>query len=228
MNRRTAAVLLAVTTLSAAAAQADSNPGIAPIQSKPHGKSYGAWAARWWQWALEIPAGVNPVPDTTGEFANVGQTKRVWFLAGAFTSDPVERSVVVPSGTALFFPLINSAYFAFLNDPEDQRTEEFLREQAAFPAPPFLHAEIDGRPVSNPDQYFEQSPLFDVQLPEDNVFGVDESIVPELLLSPCVDEGYYLFLNPLPPGNHTLRWIAVSEFFSQDITYHVTVKPGGK
>jgi hypothetical protein len=25
------------------------NPGIAPINSKPHGKSYSEWAAAWWQ-----------------------------------------------------------------------------------------------------------------------------------------------------------------------------------
>lgn len=228
MNRMTATVLLGFTTLFAAAAQADPGPQIAPIQSRPHGKSYSEWAARWWQWALETPASVNPVLDPTGEFCDVGQSGRVWFLAGSFGSDPVERSCVVPTGTALFFPLINSAYFAFLTDPEEQRTEEFLRAAAAFSATPIIYVEIDGKPVPNPYQYFEQSPLFDVQLPEDNVFGVDESIVPELLLSPSVDEGYYLFLNPLRPGRHTIRWIAVSEFFSQEITYHLTVKPGRK
>lgn len=228
MRRITVASLIVVSTMFVTEAQADPGSRIAPIQSKPHGKSYGEWAARWWQWALEIPASVNPVVDTTGEYATVGQTGRVWFLAGAFTSEPVERSVVVPTGTALFFPVINSAWFAFLSDPEEQRTEEFIRAQAAFPETPLLYVEIDGKPIVNPEQYLEQSPLFEVQLPEDNVFGVDESEVPELLLSPSVDEGYYLFLHPLPPGKHTLRWFASSESFgfSQDITYQVTVKPG--
>jgi hypothetical protein len=43
----------------------------------------------------------------------------VWFLAGAFGADPVVRQREVPAGKALFFPLINTAYGAFLNDPPE-------------------------------------------------------------------------------------------------------------
>ena len=60
------------------------NPRIAPIQSHPHGNTYGEWAAEWWQWALETPASVNPVLDMTGEFCAEGQKGHVWFLAGTF------------------------------------------------------------------------------------------------------------------------------------------------
>jgi hypothetical protein len=95
-----------------------------------------------------------------------------------------------------------------------------------------LVAEIDGALVKNPFQYFEQSPLFDVQLPEDNVFGVDETVVPQLLLSPSVDEGYYLFLRPLPPGRHNIYWKAswVCSFgeISEEVTYELMVVPRGR
>ena len=39
-------------------------------------------ATSWWQWALETPASENPLTDTTGQFAAVNQSGRVWFLAG--------------------------------------------------------------------------------------------------------------------------------------------------
>jgi hypothetical protein len=29
---------------------------IAPIKSRPYGKSYGQWGAEWWRWALSFPA----------------------------------------------------------------------------------------------------------------------------------------------------------------------------
>jgi hypothetical protein len=32
--------------------------------------------------------------------------------------------------------------------------------------------------------------------------------IPELLLSPSAEQGYYLFLYPLSPGKHTIRWVA--------------------
>ena len=208
-------------------------PVIAPINSHPRGNTYGEWASKWWQWALGTPASVNPVLDTTGELCAEGQMGRVWFLAATFGGGSVERSCTVPKGTALFFPLINAFFGAFLNDPDEQRTEEFLRAQVEC-SKASLSVEINGKKVKNPLRYFEKSPLFDVQLPEDNVFGVGEDVVPELLLSPSVDAGYYLFLHPLSPGEHTIKWEAkweVSQSHScpfegseQGATYHITVK----
>ncbi len=203
-------------------------PSIAPIHSHPHGQTYSAWAAEWWQWKLETPASVNPVLDITGEHCAEGQTGRVWFLAGTFFGNgTVERSCTVPTGTALFFPLINAFYGAFLNDPPETLTEEFLRAQVVC-TNVVVAAEIDGIAVNHPLQYFEQSPLFEVQLPEDNVFGVDEDVVPELLLSPSVDAGYYLFLRPLSPGAHTIHWVASQSClfgdFAQEVTYHLRVR----
>jgi hypothetical protein len=218
-------VLAAIATCPSFASSAP--PSIAPIQSNPHGQTYSAWAAAWWQWALGTPASVNPVLDNTGEHCAEGQTGRVWFLAATFGNGTVERSCTVPTGTALFFPLINAFYGAFLNDPPETRTEEFLRAQVTCNNVVLL-AEINGVSVDNPFQYFEQSPLFDVQLPKDNVFGVGEDVVPELLLSPSVDAGYYLFLRPLPPGTYTIHWVASQSCpfggFAQEVTYHLTVQ----
>ncbi len=204
------------------------NPRIAPIQSHPQGKTYSGWAVKWWQWVLATPADVNPIG---GGDCSGGQTGHVWFLFGSFDNTAVvERACTVPSGTALFFPLINAGFFAFLNDPPETRTEEYLRAQVDCSVPSVLEAEIDGIAVKNPFQYFEQSPLFDVQLPVDNIFGYTPEQVPELLFSPSVDEGYYLFLQPLPLGEHEIHWKAswTCPFgdFSLDATYSITVRRG--
>ena len=195
-----------------------SNPGIAPIQSSPHGQTYGEWAADWWKWALEAPASEHPLLDTTGEHCGVNQSGHVWFLAGSFVG-PVTRSCTVPEGQALFFPLVNAFYGAFPDDPPETRTEEFVREavscveDAVFPL-----VEIDGVAVNNPEQYLEKSPLFDLFLPEESLFG-------ELTLSPCVDSGYSLFVNPLTPGAHTIKFQASSACGgTQNITYYLTVE----
>ena len=154
-------------------------------------------------------------------------------MAGTFGDPgPVNRTCIVPTGRAIFFPVIDAIYGAFLNDPPETRTEEFLRAQVDCTILS-AYVEFDGRAVKNPEQYIrgsEKSLFFDVQLPEDNVFGFGEDVVPELLLSPSVESGLYLFLFPLSVGTHTLHWEASQQCpfgpFAQDITYTLVVKSG--
>jgi hypothetical protein len=234
---RTSKLILALASASwihaIGPAAADGVPRIAPIFSKPGGQTYGRWAAGWWQWALGVPAATNPLLDNTGEHCAERQVDGTWFLAGSLTG-PVVRACDIPEGKALFFPLINNFYGAALNDSPEIRTETYIREQASckkeFPVE--LSAEIDGRELRGLDRFFtgasgSQSPLFNVQLPPGNIFGVDETIVPELVLSPSAEQGYYLFVRPLSPGEHTVHWHAegCAEGLVQDITYDLTIVP---
>jgi hypothetical protein len=210
----------------------DHKPRIARIDAKPQGQTYGRWAAEWWQWALGIPAAVNPLTDTTGEHCAQRQVDEVWFLAGSIVGSVV-RDCEIPGRKSLFFPLINNFYGAFLNDPPETRTEEFVREQGSCTEPVEISVEIDGFEVRKPTRFFtgpsgSQSPIFNIQLPPGNLFGVDETVVPELVLSPSAEQGYYLFVRPLSRGTHTIRWIAsgCTPGGSQDITYNLTVVGG--
>jgi len=212
----------------------DPVPRIAPINSLPEGQTYGRWAAEWYQWAVGVPAATNPVLDTTGANCAQRQVDEVWFLAGSFSTDPVVRSCQVPAGKSLFFPLINTAYFAFLNDPLDTRTEEFVRAAGSCSQPVQISASIDDFSVPRPARFFtgasgSQSPFFNVQLPPGSLFASIDSLIPELALSPSAEQGYYLFVRPLRPGPHTLRWTASGcvPGLSQDITYHLTVVGNG-
>jgi hypothetical protein len=218
----------------AAESDDDQRSLIAPIRSRPEGQTYGRWAAEWWQWVLGIPAAVNPLTDTTGEHCTQRQVDKVWFLAGSAAPDPIVRDCEIPAGKSLFFPLINNFFGAFLNDPPETRTEEFVRAAASCTEPVQISVQIDDVTIRRPLRFFtgasgSQSPFFNVQLPPGNLFGADETIVPELVLSPSAEQGYYLFVRPLPPGTHTIRWIASGcvEGFSQDVTYHLTVVGDG-
>jgi hypothetical protein len=227
-------LVLAISILPVSPTVADEGRArIAPILSKPDGQTYGRWAAEWWQWALGVPAVTNPVLDVTGEHCGRRQVDDTWFLAGSFGSDPVVRECTIPEGKALFFPLVNSFSGAFLNDPPEERTEEFVRQDAACAFPVELFAEVDGREIRRLRRFFtgesgSQSPIFNVQLPPGNVTGLGEDVIPELVLSPSAEQGYYLFVRPLSAGGHTVRWLAEgcqAPNFVQDITYHLTIVP---
>ena len=166
----------------------------------------------------------------------------MWFLAGSFVG-PVVRTCEVPAGKSLFFPLINIFYGAELDDRPGMRTEEFVRATGSCTEPAEISVEIDGFKIPKPTRFFtgpsgSQSPFFNVQLPPENLVGAvpvpvsglpDESVVPELVLTPSAEQGYYLFVRPLSPGAHTIRWIAsgCTPDNVQDITYNLKVVGDG-
>lgn len=220
---------------SAFAAQTgDPPPLVAPIHTEPEGQTYGRWAAAWWQWALGIPAATNPLTDTTGEHCTERQVDKVWFLAGSISTSPVVRACEIPAAKSLFFPLINTIYGAFLNDPADIRTEEFVRAAGSCTEPAQISVSIDGFELPEPLRFFtgvpgSQSPFFNVQMPPGNLVCSESTppICHELVLSPSAEQGYYLFVRPLSPGTHTIRWVASGcvPGLSQDVTYDLTVNP---
>jgi len=164
------ASLVAVVVLSAPPVVngGNPNPGVAPVKSRPNGKSYGEWAQAWWTWASSIPADQNPVLDTTGQFAGVGQSGHVWFLAGTIFGGTFERTVTVPTGTALFFPALNAifwapddlddaAFFAAQNglNPALMTDEELIRfiVGLAVDGPALLKVTVDGKELRGLEDY---------------------------------------------------------------------------
>jgi hypothetical protein len=225
------------------------NPGIVPIGSKiTTVKSYADLGAEWWQWAVQAPAVDSPLFDPTGAKCRVGQEAKVWFLATTLgygdPEVPTTRQCEIPGNTALFFPIINAAYFAFLNDPPETRTAAAIRAAADASCDTStisnLSVTIDGRPVARPDQFVtsvEQSPLFQAQLPTDNIYGAvavgdpeTELVIQDLVLSPAAHKGFYIFVEPLTPGNHTIEWTATWECswgpMSENMRYELNVLSG--
>jgi len=204
---------------------ANPNPGILPPQSHPHGYTYGEWGAKWWQWVLSIPSQDNPLLDTTGASASVGQSGSVWYLAGVFSeSGAATRSVTIPSGKALFFPVLNVVASELTNDGPDETQYRPIANQIVDTATN-LSAEIDGKSVSDLQRYRADSPIFTYNLPADNVLGV-----PGGGSSKAVTDGYWLFLSPLSVGEHTIHFHGTfpDAPFTLDIQYFLTVKPEGE
>lgn len=91
---------------------------ILPPDSTHFGKTYGEWSAAWWQWAYAQPGPTNPVTDLTGEHCAQGQSGSVWFLAGSFGVEAT-RNCTIPGSKALFFPVLNSAWYTGEGDEKD-------------------------------------------------------------------------------------------------------------
>jgi hypothetical protein len=208
----------------AAARPGDDGPGrgradvFAP-DARPFGQTYAEWSIEWWTWALQN--GEASFADTTGANCALGQSeRRVWFLAGSFSSDPVTRNCTVTDDMALLFPVVNSGYFGFPTDPPEQQTDEFARVSALAGLAdrellePTLHASIDGEPVRDLASFFVESGPFSVKLPLDNFFGFPSP------LKRSADAGYYLMVKKLHRGEHTIHFGAHGRI---DVTVHLNV-----
>lgn len=198
------------------------NLKVMPPQSHAFGKTYAQWSAQWWQWALSLPVDQNPFFDETGcaNGAN-GQSGPVWFLTGVISvSGTAVRDCTVPTGKALFFPIINTECSTLEPPPFHGDNEAELRACATGVAFDDVFAEIDGVPVQNLDRYLVQSPLFIFTVPENNALGVPAGT------GESVANGVYLMLHPLSAGEHVIHFGGTypSFAFSLDITYHLTVK----
>ena len=227
------------------------NPGLVI----PLNKKYEGLGATWWQYVISVPFGENPLFDETGANALNGQpyaSGNVIFLAGTFGPGAVERSVTIPTGTKLFFPIVNN--FAGCLDPVAERpvfqqavvagTGMTPQEVAALSDaelsriyvnlfvdtfnPASLSATIDGRSVAGLQGYRAETPVFTI--PDSELLGFPGVACPN-----SVAAGYWLLLNPLQPGDHTIHFAAsndpVEPFFGPfalDITYHIHVEPGSR
>jgi len=214
------------------------NPGIAPPQSSPHGQSYGQWGDQWWQWGFSFPADINPLLDQTGQNAALGQSGEVWFLAGT-TGGSAERTVTVPPGKALFFPIVNNLWInvpTLGDNPWSPEQEAFARAYIALAIDDMtkVTCTIDGKAVQNLDAYRCQTPpgeAFMTYIPENDIWGlvglttVDGGIFQPGTYGPSVQDGIYLMLPPLPAGLHEIQFSAAGlHGWGLDVTYHLTVK----
>lgn len=215
-------VLALVLASSIAFAQAE--------QDTQSSRASGELAAAWWQWALSKPVEDSPLfgedPTYTEEQCNgepVTATQgETWFLAGVAGTDPVERTCSMPAGSQLFFPVVNTAWV--FTDPEtdtDKQAREsvqgFMRGLLSDPEFSMV-VTVDGEEVHRIVR--ARSHFFEVQLPEDNVFGEPAGTYRALA------DGFWVTLPPLPEGEHTIHWVASAPNFgfSQDVTYHLTVE----
>ena len=202
-------------------AQADGRPKAA--QLKVLGKTMGQWSARWWQWALSIPADSNPILE--GD-CNQNQRGSVWFLAGN-AGGVSSRECTVPKGKFIFFPLVNAVFPNFPGEDfsvEEKRIalDEFIGSACN------LSATVDGIPVVFDNPFIRtQSPTFPVMFIEDNIYELPTGWID----TETVADGFWIMLPPLSKGEHMIHFTgAVCEegepFFEVDVTYLITVSPG--
>lgn len=186
------------------------NPRVLPPVSSVFGHTYAEWSEMWWHWYIPQTSSSNALTD-----CSFGQSGKVWFLEAFGTT------CAVPSGTALFFPIVNAECSNLESPPFFGGTsaDRSACAKALIDDTINLAAEIDGVPVQNVTAYRVQSPDFDFTAPADNLNGIPAGS------GQSTADGYYLLLAPLSAGPHTIHFTGTfADFgFTIDTTYHLVV-----
>lgn len=220
------ASVLVVTYAGSRTSLADSlNPGVFPLSSKPYGSTYEDWTIRFWQWLLPIPADINPITDTTGEQCGYRQnsTSPIFFLAFS-GGGSAARTCDVPSGKAILVPI--NVVACFLSELPAAKTEDELHRCAEEDesSNPGLFLSVDEREFKDLHKYRVHSRAFDIMLPANPVGGAPGA-------DRAVSDGYWVILEPLPPGKHSVHFKASLTnpttgilFYSDDLRYTLNVR----
>ena len=213
-------------------------------QPKMHGKTYGEWSAKWWQWVRSIPdpdGHSNPLTSSGKVDCSIGQSGPVFFLAGTTGSAPVVRECTVPAGKKLLVSPLNFMFFNEPTDPPPPLTVAEKREllesifNDTIPGPLnsracHLAVTVDGVSIVSAAVPIArtQSPAFRIEIGEHDVFGSTAGTVDEA----AVSDGFWVLLR-LPRGQHTLHVQGALcdentnkplTGFQQDYTYHLRVQ----
>jgi hypothetical protein len=211
------------------------SPTYADSSGQPtiHGRTYGEWSAKWWQWVRSIPdpdGQSNPLTSSGQVDCSVAQSGPVWFLAGTKGGAPVTRECTVPQAKELFFSPLNAVFY---NDPADPPPPPDVPEKRAalddsVSGACNLKITVDGENIvfSAIALARTQSPPFRLTIGEQDVFGGTAGTVD----SKAVADGFWMMLR-LPPGKHTLHVQGAvcdqtthEPTFQQDYTYILHVQ----
>ncbi|RZI43917.1 hypothetical protein EGT07_00335 [Herbaspirillum sp. HC18] len=197
---------------------------VVPPGGEYAGQSLSSYAVTWWQWALSFPKEESPMRDVTGSNCGTKQSDEMWFLVGAYGGGRVRRSCTVPSGRALFFPVITTTFFTL---PGAQSTCRDNTANVAINNDHLAYAQawINGVEIPNVDKHRARSPdCF-------HIFSGENAKSRGSTGYPAATDGYWILLRPLPPGEYTVKFRAKynrpDELFgsmAQDVEYRLTVK----
>jgi hypothetical protein len=226
-NRISLPIVIIIVTFWAMAtnnsAQADSiNPGLFAKDSSPFGIPYSDWISQWWQWNMEIPKEQHPRDNYAPEKCSINQDGPVWFLPDILTGRE-ERTCMIPAGRGILVPLLTGEYH---EDYPGQLTDSQIR-QAAMAGNEYglVTASLDGNPLKNLEQYRTQS-FHNITVPQDNVFQNPPGTFKGM------SDGFFIFLEPLPSGNHKLQLktsvsnpIEPQYNYASEAIYDLIIKP---
>jgi len=189
-------------------------PGLTPSQNRgakpvnpPFGRTYDVLSQEWWLWSFMQPVPDNPtfpsspLPVASTPPCSNGQMGDVWFLYGVFLPY-TDVTCTVPSGKALFLPIVNTECSSLESFPfhGDTAQDRQACAKAWIDNVTDLAASVDGVALHNLSPLRTRSGDFSFTVPNNNILVGSG---PAWGFSSA--DGYYMLLGPLAAGVHQIH-----------------------
>jgi hypothetical protein len=189
----------AMAAVAVMATPATGSPASTPLKAaqQAFGKPLGDWIGAWWQHYLELPVSENPLASNGSRCGSVGKVLMPVYAPG------FDAECSVKPGTFVLMNIWTAECSNVEPPPFFGADEAQLRacvEAVVFADPPDeMSVSVDGRPVADVRSSRGVSSLYSVDLPDDNLLGVDVGS------AISVAAGWTVLLRPLRPGTHELE-----------------------
>ena len=163
---------------------------------RPYGMAYEDWMTKWWQWNMQIPKEQHPVVlQSKLTKCPVGEARSVSFLTQSLQGES-KYSCSIPAGHAIMVPI--STGECTTEEAKSSVPADMIK--CATEGDKYLHfdATVDGVHLNGLDKNYAISKIYDITVPKNN-FG---DLTPGQWKA--VTGGYFIFLKPLPAGNHNI------------------------
>jgi hypothetical protein len=200
---------------------------IDPRGSTVDGKPIAAWTADWWTRFWQAPTSAID-PNTGNVSANFDNNGPVFFGPTA-SGDPTQGHVTidfsVPAGRPILLPIFPFEDLEAASiDPPTATLSDRLHAADVVVAgwlgavdPNSLFATIDGVPLLNPTNYLEETGDFNAGPTQPGSIANNAGVAAGDDLNPINAAGYWLMLENLSGGEHTISFGAQSNPFTPQV-----------
>jgi len=205
---------------------ARSAAAVAPARTRDlwRGENIDALTQASWRWLMSIPPGVSPIDAVDGVNCGINQQGPFWFVGGPI-GQSFSTTCTIPAGTAIVVPV--NAYLDDYPCPNPafkpavgQSLESFLQGDVAgvIDTVSLAEAQLDGKPLRARRVTTGLFPFTGA----DGLTGFDPCVTGSPQVG--VSDGYWVFIDPLPRGDHSLLLRSVNVFGSTQGTYTLKIR----
>jgi len=170
------------------------------------------WVVQWFHWISQFPPNDSPILDQTGNLTMKYQPNSlVYMLPGEHGTIAPNRHVSISSNKPIMMPVLFTLVGTFSANQDsliNRANTIFANEQ-----PTKLFATLDGKPLPIIPV---TTPVFHLNIPSNNSFEMRGDGTASL-----ISRGYWVFLNHLPPGNHTLTYVGATHDYVNGATFYL-------